>query len=218
MKRNKHKERQSTRRLCRACGLPFCLLWKISPFCLGGVLSTITARGGGVAHIPRRAGVNGLLCPRFLLGCVRLSPSCVCWMLASPSMCCTRWLLCPVYRIAGKCDRIATTLERKQKQSMTIKQENNVSSILYSSAESTKTHGFHALGAGDREFESRHSDMKKTNDITFSSKHLSWVLLFDFWVKSGRLCVICSKSRFQRSLVWVNRSRQCIIPRPKNVL
>ena len=113
---------------------------------------------------PAGQGVNGLLCPRFLLGCVWLSPSCMCWMLASSSMYCILWLLCPVYRIAGKCDRIATTLENKQKQSMTIKQENDVSSALCTSIESTKAHSFHALGAGGREFESRHSDHEKSHN------------------------------------------------------
>lgn len=44
----------------QVCGLPFYLLWKISPFCLGGVLSAMTAWGGGQAHIPRRAGVYPL--------------------------------------------------------------------------------------------------------------------------------------------------------------
>ena len=144
----------------RACGLPFYLLWKISPFCLGGVLSAITAWGRGQAHIPRRAGGERFVMPSFL-GCVWLSPSCVCWVLASSSMRCTRWLLCPVYGIAGKCDRIATTLESKQKQSITIERENDVSSILYTLIESTRLHGFHALGAGGREFESRHSDQTK---------------------------------------------------------
>ena len=138
------------------------MLWEISPFCLGGVLSAMTAWGRGQAHIPRRAGVNGLLYPRSLLGCVWLSPSCVCWMLALSSMRCPRWILYPVYGIARKCDRIATTSESKQKQSITIKQQNDVSSILYSLIESTRLHRFHALGAGGREFESRHSDHKKS--------------------------------------------------------
>ena len=37
-----------------------------------------------------------------------------------------------------------------------------------------------ALGAGGREFESRHSDIKKTHDVTFEIRRLSWVFLFDF--------------------------------------
>ena len=136
--------------------------------------------------------MNGLLYPRSLLGCVWLSPSCVCRMLALSSMRCPRWLLCPVYGIVRKCDRIATTLESKQKQSITIKQENNVSSILYALIESTRLHGFHALGAGGREFESRHSDMNKTHDVTLEMWRLSWVFLFDMRGEIARLCVICA--------------------------
>ena len=145
----------------------------------------MTAWGGGQAHIPRRAGVYPLrlsaalhrLCAHSMTGCVWLSPSCVCWMLALSSMRCPRWLLCPVYGIARKCDRIATTLESKQKQSITIKQENDVSSILYTLIESTRLHGFHALGAGGREFESRHSDHKKSHDEPFINAVLSWLYL-----------------------------------------
>ena len=132
-----------------------------------------------------------MLCPRSLLGCVWLSPSCVCWMLASSSMRCTRWLLRPVYCITGKCDRIATTLESKQKQSITIKQENDVSSILYALIESTRLHGFHALGAGGREFESRHSDHKKSHDEPFINAVLSWLYLLLFWVCSARMSLFC---------------------------
>ena len=133
-----------------------------------------------------------MLYPRSLLGCVWLSPSCVCWMLALSSMRCPRWLLCPVYGIARKCDRIATTLESKQKRPITIKRENDVSSILYALIESTRLHGFHALGAGGREFESRHSDMIKTYDVTLEIWRLSWVFLFDMKGKIARLCVICA--------------------------
>lgn len=133
-----------------------------------------------------------MLYPRSLLGCVWLSPSCVCWMLALSSMCCPRWLLYPVYGIARKCDRSATTLESKQKQSITIKQENDVSSILYALIESTRLHRFHALGAGGREFESRHSDMNKTHDVTLEMRRLSWVFLFDMRGEIARLCVICA--------------------------
>ncbi len=116
-----------------------------------------------------------MLYPRSLLGCVWLSPSCVCWMLALSSMRCPRWLLYPVYGIARKCDRSATTLESKQKQSITIKQENDVSSILYALIKSTRIHGFHALGAGGREFESRHSDHDKSHDEPFIDAVLSWL-------------------------------------------
>jgi len=137
---------------------------------------------------PAGQGVNGLLCPRFLLGCVWLTPSCMCWMLASSSMYCTRWLLCPVYRIAGKCDRIATTLESKQKQSMTIKQENDVSSTPCTSIESTKTHDFHALGAGGREFESRYSDQKKSHDIALEIAFVSWLYLLPVCLKWAGKC------------------------------
>ena len=129
-----------------------------------------------------------MLYPRSLLGCVWLSPSCVCWMLALSSMRCPRWLLCPVYGIARKCDRIATTLESKQKQSITIKQENNVSSILYALIESTRLHGFHALGAGGREFESRHSDHKKSHDEPFINAVLSWLYLLYIGLKMARKC------------------------------
>ena len=36
--------------------------------------------------------------------------------------------------------------------------KNDVLSFYIATQESTKAHGFHALGAGGREFESRHSD------------------------------------------------------------
>lgn len=129
-----------------------------TPFCFVRIIPTLTAWDRVSPIFPAGQGVNGLLYPRSLLGCVWLSPSCVCWMLALSSMRCPRWLLCPVYGIARKCDRIATTLESKQKQSITIKQENDVSSTLYALIKSTRLHRFHALGAGGREFESRHSD------------------------------------------------------------
>ena len=131
-----------------------------TPFCFVRIIPTLTAWDRVSPIFPAGQGVNGLLYPRSLLGCVWLSPSCVCWMLALSSMRCPRWLLCPVYGIARKCDRIATTLESKQKQSITIKQENDVSSTLYALIKSTRLHRFHALGAGGREFESRHSDLK----------------------------------------------------------
>ena len=117
-----------------------------------------------------------MLYPRSLLGCVWLSPSCVCWMLALSSMRCPRWLLCSVYGIARKCDRIATALESKQKQSITIKQENDVSSTLYALIESTRLHRFHALGAGGREFESRHSDKRKNREEL--QEHLRFLRFF----------------------------------------
>ena len=140
--------------------------------------------GQGVAHIPRRAVVCIVsLRTSCSGGRVWHTSSCMCWILDSSSMCCTCWLLCPVYRIAGKCDRIATTLERKQKQSMTIKQENDVSSILYLSIESTKAYGFHALGAGGREFESHHSDRKKSHDATLEMTFVSWLYLLCKFLK-----------------------------------
>ena len=62
----------------RACGLPFYLLWKISPFCLGGALSAMTAWGGGQAHIPRRAGGERFVIPSFPAGvCLALPIVCV---------------------------------------------------------------------------------------------------------------------------------------------
>lgn len=129
-----------------------------------------------------------MLCPRSLLGCAWLSSSCVCWMLALSSMCCTGWLWCPAYGITRKCDRIATTLESKQKQSITIKRENDVSSILYTLIESTRLHGFHALGAGGREFESRHSDHKKSYDKALEIAFISWLYLLHIGLKMTGKC------------------------------
>ena len=48
------------------------------------------------------------------------------------------------------------------------------------------------LGAGGREFESRHSDMNKTHDVTLEIQRLPWVFLFDMRGKIARLCVICA--------------------------
>ena len=137
-----------------------------------------------------------MLYPRSLLGCVWLSPSCVCWMLALSSMRCPRWILYPVYGIARKCDRIATTSESKQKQSITIKQQNDVSSILYSLIESTRLHRFHALGAGGREFESRHSDHKKSHDKPFINAVLSWPYLLYIGLKMAGKCDKFRKNLF----------------------
>ena len=49
-----------------------------------------------------------------------------------------------------------------------------------------------ALGAGGREFESRHSDMIKTHDATLEIWRLSWVFLFDVRGEIARLCAICA--------------------------
>ena len=77
----------------------FLLLWEISPFCLGGVLSAMTAWGRGQAIFPAGQGVNGLLCPRSLLGCVWLSPLYALLSLAPAS--------CLWYRlqVRQKCDK-----------------------------------------------------------------------------------------------------------------
>ena len=42
--------------------------------------------------------------------------------------------------------------------------KNDVLSFYIATQESTKAHGFHALGAGGREFESRHSDKRKNRE------------------------------------------------------
>ena len=58
-----------------------------------------------------------------------------------------------------------------------------------------RAHGPHemgALGAGGREFESRHSDMIKTHDATLEIWRLSWVFLFDVRGEIARLCAICA--------------------------
>ena len=159
-----------------------------TPFCFVRIIPTLTAWDRVSPIFPAGQGVNGLLYPRSLLGCVWLSPSCVCWMLALSSMRCPRWLLCPVYGIARKCDRIATTLESKQKQSITIKQENDVSSTLYALIKSTRLHRFHALGAGGREFESRHSDITKSHDEPFINAVLSWLSLLYIGLKMAGKC------------------------------
>ena len=160
-----------------------------TPFCFVRIIPTLTAWDRVSPIFPAGQGVNGLLYPRSLLGCVWLSPSCVCWMLALSSMRCPRWLLCPVYGIARKCDRIATTLESKQKQSITIKQENDVLSTLYALIKSTRLHRFHALGAGGREFESRHSDHKKSHDEPFINSVLSWLSLLHKCSENSDLCL-----------------------------
>ena len=69
------------------------MLWKISPFCLGGVLSAMTAWGGGDAHIPRRAGGEQLVMPSFParvylalpIVCAALAGSCVLFMVSLAS-------------------------------------------------------------------------------------------------------------------------------------
>ena len=60
-----------------------------------------------------------------------------------------------------------------------------------------------ALGAGGREFESRHSDMIKTHDSTLEIQRWSWVFLFDMKGKIARLCVIASKTALRGALVPV---------------
>ena len=56
--------------------------------------------------------------------------------------------------------------------------KNDVLSFYIVTQENTKAHGFHALGAGGREFESRHSDHKKSHDEPFINAVLSWFSLF----------------------------------------
>ena len=53
--------------------------------------------------------------------------------------------------------------------------KNDVLSFYIVTQESTKAHGFHALGAGGREFESRHSDITKSHDEPFLNAVLSWL-------------------------------------------
>ena len=55
--------------------------------------------------------------------------------------------------------------------------KNDVLSFYIVTQESTKAHGFHALGAGGREFESRHSDMTKNHDEPFTNAVSSWLYL-----------------------------------------
>ena len=55
--------------------------------------------------------------------------------------------------------------------------KNDVLSFYIATQESTKAHGFHALGAGGREFESRHSDMTKSHDKPFTNAVSSWLYL-----------------------------------------
>lgn len=66
---------------------------KISPFCLGGVLSAMTAWGRGQAHIPRRAGGERFVMPSFPAGvclalpvvCTVLAGSCILFMVSLES-------------------------------------------------------------------------------------------------------------------------------------
>lgn len=61
----------------------------------------MTAWGGGDVHIPRRAGVNGLLYPRSLLGCAWLSPLCA---LLSGSCVLFMVSLASATKVRQKCD------------------------------------------------------------------------------------------------------------------
>ena len=49
-----------------------------------------------------------------------------------------------------------------------------------------------ALGAGGREFESRHSDHKKSHDEPFLNAVLSWLYLLHKRSENAGLCVFCA--------------------------
>ena len=76
------------------------------------------------------------------------------------------------------------------------KEKNIQASIKINNDKSpVRAHGPHemgALGAGGREFESRHSDMNKTHDATLEIRRLSWAFLFNLMGENARLCVICA--------------------------
>lgn len=105
-----------------------------TPFCFVRIIPTLTAWGRVSPIYPAGQGVNGLLCPRSLLGCAWLSSSYVL------GCCASQWSFpymykivenvdfvagylsmrfvqrcCPVYGITCKCDKNATTLEIKRK-------------------------------------------------------------------------------------------------------
>ena len=66
--------------------------------------------------------------------------------------------------------------------------KNDVLSFYIVTQESTKAHGFHALGAGGREFESRHSDHEKSHDEPFINTVLSWLYLLYIGLKMVGKC------------------------------
>ena len=67
--------------------------------------------------------------------------------------------------------------------------KNDVLSFYIATQESTKAHGFHALGAGGREFESRHSDIRKSHDEPFINAVLSWLSLLYKCSENSDLCL-----------------------------
>ena len=67
--------------------------------------------------------------------------------------------------------------------------KNDVLSFYIVTQESTKAHGFHALGAGGREFESRHSDHKKSHDTAPEMATVSWLYLLYKCSENSDLCL-----------------------------
>ena len=102
----------------QVCGLPF-LSRKISPFCLGGVDSAITAWGGGDVHIPRRVVVY----PLWLSPTLRCSPPPVREYLS------LLYGLHPVYRTAGMWEFCGNPTKNKQAHTETLNKKINVESI-----------------------------------------------------------------------------------------
>ena len=70
--------------------------------------------------------------------------------------------------------------------------KNDVLSFYIATQESTKAHGFHALGAGGREFESRHSDQDKSHDTALEMATVSWLYLLYKCSENAGLCVFCA--------------------------
>ena len=66
--------------------------------------------------------------------------------------------------------------------------KNDVLSFYIVTQENTKAHGFHALGAGGREFESRHSDHKKSHDEALEIAFISWLYLLYIGLKMAGKC------------------------------
>ena len=82
-------------------------------------------------------------------------------------------------------------------------------------AGSIVTRVFHDLGAGGREFESRHSDHKKSHDIMLEVAFISWLyLLYKYPEWAGRCCknATNSGSVLQQSAYFFTQKLSNIVP------